>query len=124
MSEPPTIDILADGRFLKKLRNYRGKLCGSGYNFVKIEADGAVVRCGSGIRLGNILQKEVSFLTVPTSCDSKYCPYFCEKYTSRRFVRARKANRVSVIESLSHLTRRFLRRRGRSTAVDSAAGVR
>ena len=121
MSEPPTIDILADGRFLNKLRNYRGKLCGSGYNFVKIEADGAVVRCGSGTPLGNILQKNVSLLSAPTLCDSKYCPYFCEKYTSRRFARARKFNRISVIESLSHLTRRFLRPRGRSTAVDSAA---
>jgi hypothetical protein len=121
MSESPTVDVLADARFLNKLRNYRGKLCGSGYNFVKIEADGAVMRCGSGMRLGNILQKNVSFLGAPTLCDSFYCPYYCEKYTSRRFARTRNSERVSLIDSLSHLTRRFLRRRG-DIAVDSVAG--
>jgi MoaA/NifB/PqqE/SkfB family radical SAM enzyme len=122
MSESPTIDMLADARFLNKLRNYRGKVCGSGYNFVKIEADGAVVRCGSGMHLGNILQKNVGFLSAPTFCDSKYCPYYCEKYTSRRFARVRKSDRISLIDSLSHLTRRFLRRRGDSIVVNSAAG--
>jgi MoaA/NifB/PqqE/SkfB family radical SAM enzyme len=120
MSEAPTIDILADGRFLNKLRNYRGKVCGSGYNFVKIEADGTVLRCGSGMRLGNILQKNVSFLTAPTLCDSAYCPYYCEKYTSRRFARARKSDRISFADSLSHFTRRLLRRRGHSLVLDSA----
>jgi hypothetical protein len=100
MSEPPTIDILADGRFLNKLRNYRGKLCGSGYNFVKIEADGTVVRCGSAMRLGNILEKNVGFLTAPTRCDSAYCPYYCEKYTSPRYTHTRESDRISFLDSL------------------------
>ncbi len=86
MAETPTIDVLSDDRLLDPPRIYRGKLCGSGHNFVRIEANGAVVRCGSGMQLGNILRKDVAFLSGPKPCDSVYCPYFCEKYTSSRFV--------------------------------------
>ncbi len=82
MGEPPTIDMLSDGRFLDGMPHYRGKLCGSGYNFVRIEPDGTVWRCGTWKRLGNVLLKDVHLLPAPRRCDSSYCPYFCEKYTS------------------------------------------
>jgi hypothetical protein len=82
MGETPTIDMFTDDRLLDSPRIYHGKLCGSGHNFVRIEPDGAVVRCGSGMQLGNILLKNVAFLNGPTPCDSVYSPYFCEKYTS------------------------------------------
>lgn len=87
MGEPPTIDMFSDGRFLNGVPSYRGKLCGSGHNFVQIQPDGSVVRCGSGQRLGNILEGDVALLRSPTICDTGYCPYFCEKYTSPRFAR-------------------------------------
>ena len=86
MKEPPTINMLTDDRLLDGPRIYRGKLCGSGFNFVRIEPNGAVIRCGSGVELGNILLKTVAFLDYPKPCDTVYCPYFCEKYTSPRFV--------------------------------------
>ncbi|MEJ0089893.1 MAG: hypothetical protein WDM80_09135 [Limisphaerales bacterium] len=48
MGEAATIDMFADRRFLEKIPDYRGKLCGSGYNLVSIEPNGLVARCGSG----------------------------------------------------------------------------
>jgi len=86
MEEPLTINMFADDRLLDSPKIYRKKLCGSGFNFVRIEPNGTVVRCGSGVELGNILLKTVAFLDGPKPCDTVYCPYFCEKYTSSRFV--------------------------------------
>jgi len=86
MGEAPTIDMFADDRFLDGVGRYRGKWCGSGHNFVNISPNGDVLRCGSGERLGNILQRTVRLLTAPRRCDTEYCPYFCEKYTSAAFV--------------------------------------
>jgi MoaA/NifB/PqqE/SkfB family radical SAM enzyme len=108
MGEPATIDMFDDGRFLSSTRSYRGKLCGSGYNFVRIEPDGTVIRCGSGKRLGNILLKNVSFLRAPKACDTVYCPYFCEKYTSPQFVQMQKGADTPFISSLSSLVKRVL----------------
>ena len=85
MGEPPTIDMFSDARLLKNGTPYWGRLCGSGHNFVRIEPDGTIVRCGSGQRLGNILSKELKLLSAPVPCDAGYCPYFCEKYTSTKF---------------------------------------
>lgn len=85
MGEAPTIDMFSDGRFLTNRGPYWGRLCGSGYNFVRIDPDGTIMRCGSGQRLGNILSKDVRLLSAPEPCDASYCPYFCEKYTSARF---------------------------------------
>lgn len=93
MGETATIDMFTDDRLLDSPRIYRGKLCGSGHNFVRIEPDGAVIRCGSGMQLGNILLRNVAFLTAPKPCDSFYCPYFCEKYTSPPFVPAQETKR-------------------------------
>jgi MoaA/NifB/PqqE/SkfB family radical SAM enzyme len=93
MAEPPTIDLFSDGRFLRPGPGYRGKVCGSGYNFVVIHPNGAVVRCGSGELLGNVLQKTVRLLNSPKPCDTAYCPYFCEKYTSPRFAHGREDRR-------------------------------
>jgi MoaA/NifB/PqqE/SkfB family radical SAM enzyme len=108
MGEPPTIDMFSDERFLSSTGNYLGKLCGSGYNFVQIQPDGAVYRCGSGERLGNILLKRVSFLRAPKPCDTSYCPYFCEKYTLPQFVQVQGRHPTSIIDSLSGLIKRVL----------------
>lgn len=109
MGEPATIDMFADGWFLSSNGNYRGKLCGSGYNFVTIEPDGTIVRCGSGKCLGNILLKNVSFLRAPQACDTSYCPYFCEKYTSPQFVRMQNGAGTYFFNSLSSLIKQVLR---------------
>jgi MoaA/NifB/PqqE/SkfB family radical SAM enzyme len=94
MGEAATIDMLADGRFLNGAVDYRGKLCGSGHNFAMIEPDGTVFRCGSGNCLGNILLGNVSLLRGPQACDTSYCPYWCEKYTSSQFARAEQSGRT------------------------------
>jgi MoaA/NifB/PqqE/SkfB family radical SAM enzyme len=86
MGEPASIDMFSDDHFLDGIPDYRGKLCGSGCNFVRIDPDGTVRRCGSGECLGNILQKNVKLLRAAKQCNTSYCPYFCEKYTSPRYV--------------------------------------
>jgi MoaA/NifB/PqqE/SkfB family radical SAM enzyme len=93
MGETPTINMFADDRLLDNPRIYHGKLCGSGHNFVRIESDGAVIRCGSGMQLGNILQKSVVLLNASKPCDSFYCPYFCAKYTAPPFVPVQQTKR-------------------------------
>jgi hypothetical protein len=103
MGEPATIDMFADARFINSIGDYRGRLCGSGYNFVTIAPDGTICRCGSGKHFGNILLKNVSFLRAPKPCDTSYCPYFCEKYTSPQFVRTQKGADTSFISPLSSL---------------------
>jgi hypothetical protein len=70
---------------LKRRASYWDRLCGSGYNFVRIDPDGTIMRCGSGQWLGNILRKDIRLLSAPVPCDASYCPYFCEKYTSAHF---------------------------------------
>lgn len=119
MGEPPTIDMFADGRFFNSSGNYLGKLCGSGYNFLKINPAGTIVRCGSGRyhdksrifrkRFGNILLKNVCFLPAPKPCDTSYCPYFCEKYTSPQFVRMPNGADTSIVSSRSSLIKQVLK---------------
>ncbi len=88
MGEAPTIAMLGDDHLLEGLPDYRGRLCGSGQTFVRIDPDGTVLRCGSGERLGNVLARSVRLHDGPTPCDTSYCPYFCEKYTRPPFVPA------------------------------------
>jgi MoaA/NifB/PqqE/SkfB family radical SAM enzyme len=82
MAEPPTVDLFADDRFLGGLPNYRGRTCESGRRFAVILPDGTMNRCGSGERLGNLLRRDYRFLAEPKVCDTSYCPYFCEKYST------------------------------------------
>ena len=86
MNELATIDLFTAERFLDGIPSYRGKLCGSGYNFVRINPDGSVIRCGSRKRLGNLLRKKVKMWNAPKPCNTSYCPYFCEKYTSSQLL--------------------------------------
>ena len=109
MGESATIDMLSDGPYLKsKNDDYRGKLCGSGYNFVKIEIDGTVVQCGAGRSLGNILLNNVTFQRAPQACETSYCPYFCKKYTSPQFTRMCKREGNPFITSLFARMRKIL----------------
>jgi MoaA/NifB/PqqE/SkfB family radical SAM enzyme len=82
MREPPTINMFTDDDLLNNPPDYQGKVCGSGYNFVRIDPDGTVIRCGSEERLGNILLRNMRLLQSPKRCNTYYCPYFCKKYTS------------------------------------------
>ena len=81
MSEPPTIDLLLEDRFLDGFPDYRGSVCAAGSRFVSIEPNGTVWRCGRPEVLGNVLFRDVRFLDAPRECDTSYCgPCFCEKY--------------------------------------------
>jgi len=82
MGELPTIDMFSDARFLDGVKDYRGRQCGTGSKFVTIAPDGTVASCKAAEVLGNILAQNVKFLKGPKFCDTWYCPYFCEKYSS------------------------------------------
>ena len=102
MTERPTLDMFSDDRILirsasdadraplfSRLRfgkgEYAGRMCGAGSKFVVIHPDGDVRRCSSGKDYGNILRKSVQLLENPKRCDTRFCYYYCEKYTQPRF---------------------------------------
>ena len=111
MAEAPTINMFADERFLRGIPNYRGSLCASGSKFVEIEPNGDVFRCSSGQMLGNVLKRNIKLLSSVRRCDTSYCPYFCEKYTSPPFAIAEpKPKSHSVTYSIAGLVRRAIRK--------------
>ncbi len=93
MQEPATINMFLDDRFLHGIPSYHGRLCGAGHRFVRIDSDGTVFRCGAGKRCGNLLRRRVRLAKGPKHCDTSYCPYFCEKYTSPQYLTARPGGR-------------------------------
>jgi len=109
MAEPPTINMFRDERFLRGIPDYRGSLCASGSKFVEIEPNGDVFRCGSGQMLGNVLKKSIRLLSHAQRCDTSYCPYFCEKYTSPPFAIAQaRPKSHSRTYSIAGLVRRTI----------------
>ncbi len=89
LGEAATIDLFTEASLVDGRKDYRGQLCASGSRFVRIEPDGAVFRCGTVERLGNLLDKTLRLLDSPRACDTSYCPYFCEKYTQPQFLQVR-----------------------------------
>ena len=109
MAEPPTINMFRDERFLGGIPNYRGSLCASGSKFVQIKPNGDVFRCSSGHMLGNVLKKNLTLLSNAQRCDTSYCPYFCEKYTSPPFAIAQpKPTSHTITYSIAGLVRRTI----------------
>ena len=66
-------------------------MCAAGQKFVNVQPDGSVFRCGikPANYLGNILRGDVHFLNEKAPCISKYCVYFCEKYSDPRVAERR-----------------------------------
>jgi MoaA/NifB/PqqE/SkfB family radical SAM enzyme len=83
----PTIDPPLGRAHLRGLPDHRGRLCAAGMEYVRIEADGRVERCGSGPSLGNLLARNVQFASAPAPCDRRHCFYVCDRYTQRAGVR-------------------------------------
>jgi hypothetical protein len=81
--ERPTIDPTLGRKRLTDFRPYRGQLCLAGKDFVSLEPDGNVRRCGRGASMGNLLDGSVRFKKKAKPCDRSYCFYFCEKLTAR-----------------------------------------
>lgn len=81
--ERPSIDAPTGRNFRRGLPDYRGRPCNAGMEYVKIEADGRVDRCGDGVPLGNLLDRTVQFAAAAAPCDRRHCFYVCEKYTAR-----------------------------------------
>lgn len=78
---PPTIDPLLDRDLvLNGVKDYRGRLCSAGRDFVRIRENGDVQRCGPSEILGNIALGTLELKTEPTPCQDLECPYFCYKY--------------------------------------------
>lgn len=86
MGEAATIDLFTEASLVDGRKDYTGQLCASGSRFVRIEPEGSVFRCGTTELLGNLLKKTLRLLPSPRVCDTRYCPYFCEKYTQQKFL--------------------------------------
>jgi len=78
----PSIDVLSDDELLASIPNFTGRACSAGMKFVRISPNGDVHRCSTKTQLGNLLTGTLQLRSGPTPCDTKYCIYFCKKYTA------------------------------------------
>ena len=82
----PTIDIFHDDALLDGLPTFSGQSCAAGSKFISILPNGDVYRCSKKTRLGNLLDGTFRFMDGPRACDTRYCVYFCKKYTAPEIV--------------------------------------
>jgi len=80
MTERPTADIFRDDELLEGEPTFTGMSCDAGHRFVRIEPNGNVLRCGPPL-LGNLLAGSFTPRKTPAACDTRFCYYFCKKYT-------------------------------------------
>jgi MoaA/NifB/PqqE/SkfB family radical SAM enzyme len=102
----PTIDPPLGRDYLRALPDHGGEMCTAGMEYVRIEADGRVERCGDGPSLGNLLRGDVRFATGPAPCDRRHCFYVCERYTTRAAPR-QEAPVAGLIARMRHMAERF-----------------
>ena len=88
MHEAPSINMFNDDKFLAGLPNFAGAPCDAGDRFVSIRQNGDVFRCSSKAPLGNLLRRTFAPLSGATLCDTRYCFYFCTKYSRPDSARA------------------------------------
>jgi len=81
-SEPPSIDMLNDDRYVGGVPIYKGRLCSAGSRFVQIYPNGDVFRCGGLGLQGNLLAGTAVFRSKAALCDNQHCYYFCDKYST------------------------------------------
>lgn len=81
VSERPTVDVFRDDEFLEGEPTFTGQACDAGRRFVRIEPNGDVLRCGPPL-LGNLLDRTFVPRRRAAACDTRFCYYFCEKYTA------------------------------------------
>ena len=78
----PTIDPVIDREvFLKGIPRFRGRQCSAGHDLVRITGKGDIYRCGSKVRLGNIVTGEFERMPPLSVCNDRFCPYYCTKYS-------------------------------------------
>ena len=102
MLEPPTIDLASDERHLERRQSFDGMNCEAGKSFVRIEPNGDVFRCSLKTRLGNILDDTFLRRTTASPCDTRYCHFFCEKYT-KRALQSKAASCSTMVRQLRRL---------------------
>jgi MoaA/NifB/PqqE/SkfB family radical SAM enzyme len=81
-SERPTLDMFRDDDIIDGEPSYKGLLCEAGHLFVRIDPKGELFRCGTSDSIGNIREGTFVRSGSPSPCDTSYCFYFCQKYTS------------------------------------------
>lgn len=77
----PTVDPTVDRHFLDGFPSFSGTSCSAGKNFVRIDPDGRIYRCGKNTQIGDIHKNEINLFLEPRPCDDKACPYMCLRYT-------------------------------------------
>lgn len=81
-TEQPSISLLEDDQVLNGLPVFDGHSCAAGQRFVSVTPTGEVFRCGPETHLGSLLKRTLRLSPEPRPCDSRYCYYFCKKYSS------------------------------------------
>jgi hypothetical protein len=102
LSEKPSIDVFGDENYLNGVPRFRGRMCSAGDKFVSLQTDGKIYRCErkQSNYLGNILDGSFRPRTGKSSCDSRYCFYFCLKYADGIERSAGQATRVGNVAAL------------------------
>jgi hypothetical protein len=80
--EPPTIGLDEDEALLQGLPDFTGRDCAAGQRFLRLEGDGSAFRCSRKESLGNLLQGTLALRSGAAPCDTRYCFYFCRKYSA------------------------------------------
>jgi MoaA/NifB/PqqE/SkfB family radical SAM enzyme len=83
-TERPTLDMFRDDDIIDGEPSYKGLSCEAGRLFVRIDPKGELFRCGTSESMGNIREGTFVRSDSPSPCDTSYCFYFCQKYTSSR----------------------------------------
>ncbi len=81
--ERPSIDVGSDDGLLDRIPDFRGQTCEAGRRFVRLHGDGSVFRCSTETALGNVLTGTFAPRREAAVCDTRYCFYFCRKYTDQ-----------------------------------------
>ena len=83
LRERPSIDLFGDENYVDGIPRFDNSMCSAGQNFVGMGPDGEIYRCQrkQSNYLGNILDGSFRPQTAKSRCDSRYCFYFCLKYS-------------------------------------------
>jgi len=86
----PTVNPLLDKYFLDGFPDFSGVTCSAGKDFVRIDPDGNIYRCGKHSLIGNIFERTLQLYDSPRPCDDNTCPYMCIRYTGLSIADAQK----------------------------------
>jgi MoaA/NifB/PqqE/SkfB family radical SAM enzyme len=77
----PMINPMLDPNFLDGFPDFHGTMCSAGRDFVTIQSDGTIFRCGNKTVMGSIPGGWLQLSGARRRCDNRTCPYICLRQT-------------------------------------------